>query len=89
MKLLPGTILPVKRYHQVLTGQVATGQLTIRARRARLQAGKLESWSPATMEEIGAGMNSAAGGAAGSADGLGPAENPVISLDRMMKPRSS
>ena len=75
---------------EVLTGEVATGQLTIRARRARLPAGKLESWSPATMEEIGgARMNSAAGGAAGSADGLGPAENPVISLDRMMKPRSS
>ncbi len=77
---------------EVLTGEVATGQLTIRI---DIPVEKLEGWSPATMEEIDRGRETfaadevASQAAAGSPDGLGPAENPVIHISRMMKPRSS
>jgi hypothetical protein len=70
---------------QVLTGQVATGHLTIRM---HLPAEKV-NWSEATMKEMGiAAAEEARKAAVDSTDGLVPPENPLISIDRMMKPRS-
>ena len=77
---------------QVLTGQVATGQLTIRA---DIPVEELEGWSPDPMGDIERRRETIVAeevtrqAAAGSPDGLGLAENPVISISRMMKPRSS
>ena len=70
---------------QVETGQVATGHLTIRM---HLPAEKV-NWSEDTMKEMGvAAAEEARKAALDSPDGLGPPENPLISIDRMMKPRS-
>lgn len=77
---------------EVLTGQVATGQLTIRA---DVPAEKLKGWSPDPMGDIERRRETLAAEEvpsqviADSPDAIGMAENPVISISRMTKKWSS
>jgi hypothetical protein len=63
--------------------------------RADIPVEKLEGWSPDPMEDIERRRGTIVAeevtmqATAGFPDGLSLAENPVISISRMMKPRSS
>lgn len=75
---------------QVLTGQVALGQLTIRL---HIPPGEIKGWDPARMADMGRKieMRAADEAAAGRSPGtpgedLDKQEDPVISIDRIRKP---
>jgi hypothetical protein len=74
---------------QVLTGQVASGWLTIRM---HLRAEQISGWDPGRMEEMGRKIETLAiARAAGrqrprsSGTGLGQLEDPVVSIDHIKK----
>ncbi len=75
---------------QVLTGQVALGQLTIRL---HIPPGKVKGWDPARMADMGRKIEMRAAGEAAAGRSPGSPgedpdkqEDPVISIDRIRKP---